>query len=150
MRPKHIYAAPQPSPPHPLSLRNMDNVKHWPKTRLVEVVGDGSSVTGVNVQVFGSPSPSVISVTGCFIYVAGSKPITDFIQTPSVTLNPDGGVWVDSEMSTSVPGVYAIGDIRNTPFKQVVVAASDGCVAAMAIEKYVKGRKKIKVDWIHE
>ena len=57
---------------------------------------------------------------------------------------------VDKEMATSIPGVYAIGDIRNTPYKQVVVAASDGCVAAMCIEKYLKGRKKIRVDWIHQ
>ena len=38
---------------------------------------------------------------------------------------------------------------RNTPYKQVVVAAADGCIAAMAIDKYLKGRKKIKVDWVH-
>ena len=57
---------------------------------------------------------------------------------------------VDDDMATNVPGVYAIGDIRNTPFKQVVVAASDGCVAAMAIDKYLKGRKNFKVDWIHK
>lgn len=47
-------------------------------------------------------------------------------------------------------GVFAIGDIRNTLYKQVVVAAADGCVAAMSIEKFFKGRKQIKVDWIHK
>lgn len=133
-----------------MELKGKENVKHWPKTRLVEVLGDGMEVKGVNVKVFGNDSEQVIDVTGCFIYVAGSKPITDFIQSSKIKLNPDGGVWVDEEMSTTVPGVYAIGDIRNTPFKQVVVAASDGCVAAMAIEKYIKGRKKVRVDWVHE
>ena len=34
--------------------------------------------------------------------------------------------------------------------KQVVVAASDGCIAAMSIDKYLKGRKSVKVDWIHQ
>ena len=57
---------------------------------------------------------------------------------------------VDDEMATSVPGVFALGDIRNTPFKQVVVAASDGCIAAMAIDRYLKGRKNVRVDWIHQ
>ena len=57
---------------------------------------------------------------------------------------------VDDEMATSVPGVFAIGDIRNTPFKQVVVAASDGCIAAMAIDKYLKKRKSVRVDWVHQ
>ena len=60
------------------------------------------------------------------------------------------GVKVDEEMATNVPGVYAIGDIRNTPYKQVVVAASDGCIAAMSIDRFLKGRKTIKVDWIHK
>ena len=56
---------------------------------------------------------------------------------------------VDEEMATSAPGVFAIGDIRNTPFKQVVVAASDGCIAAMSIDRFLKGRKRVRVDWIH-
>ena len=56
-------------------------------------------------------------------------------------LQADGGVKVDDEMSTNIPGVFAIGDIRNTPFKQVVVAASDGCSAAMSIDKYINQRK---------
>ena len=74
-------------------------------------------------------------------------------RTPAegkVELNPDGGVKVDDEMATNIPGVFAIGDIRNTPFKQVVVAAADGCIAAMSIDRYIKGRKRIRVDWIHE
>ena len=56
---------------------------------------------------------------------------------------------VNDEMCTSVEGVYGISDIRNTPYKQVEVAASDGCVAAMSIDRYLKGRKTVRVDWIH-
>ena len=82
--------------------------------------------------------------------MAGSKPITDFLEGSSVELLESGGVKVDEEMATSVAGVYAIGDIRNTPYKQVVVAASDGCIAAMSCERYLKGRKSIRVDWVHE
>ena len=52
-------------------------------------------------------------------------------------------------MMTDIEGVWAIGDIRNTPFKQAVVASSDGCIAAMAIDKYLNQRKDIRVDWIH-
>ena len=61
----------------------------------------------------------------------------------------NGGVLVDDFMSTTVEGVWAIGDIRNTPFKQAVVAASDGCIAAMAIDRFLNSRKSIRVDWVH-
>ena len=128
-----------------------DNVKHWAKTRLNSVEGDVSGVTGVKVREMGSNEDFVIPVEGAFIYGAGggSKPITDFIQN-KVAFNEDGSVTVNDEMETSVKGVFAIGDIRNTSFKQVVVAASDGCIAAMSIDKYLKGRKTVKVDWIHK
>ena len=46
-----------------------------------------------------------------------SKPITDFIEE-KVDYQDDGGVAVDDKMMTSVDGIYAIGHIRNTPFKQ--------------------------------
>lgn len=93
--------------------------------------------------------PQFLSAEGVFVYMGGSLPITDFLEG-SVELQEDGGVHVNDEMATNVPGVFAIGDIRNTPFKQVVVAASDGCVAAMAIDKYLKGRKQFRVDWVHK
>lgn len=135
---------------HAQELLAHPSVKHWSRTGMLSVEGDDSGVTGVTVKRKGADSSELLPVAGCFIYVAGSKPITDFLQDKSVRMQEDGGVWVDDEMATSVDGVFAIGDIRNTPFKQVVVAASDGCIAAMAIDKYLKGRKKIRVDWIHE
>ena len=94
-------------------------------------------------------SPMDLPVDGVFIYQSGSKPITDFING-QVVLNSDGGVRVDEMMNTSVDGVWAIGDIRNTPFKQAVVAAGDGCVAAMSIDRFLNSRKIIKPDWDHK
>merc|ERR1712023_127813 len=132
-------------------LLSQPNVKHWSKTRLVGVEGDVSGVTGVKGKERNEEKEEIIPVEGAFIYAAGggSKPITDFIQN-KVDFKEDGGVLVNDDMETSVKGVYAIGDIRNTSFKQVVVAAADGCIAAMAIDKYLKGRKQIRVDWVHE
>lgn len=136
---------------HMKDLLAKDNVKHWTKTKFISVEGDPSGVTGVKVRRMEKEEEEVIPVEGVFIYSlgGGSKPITDFIQS-KVQFNEDGGVTVNEDMEASVKGVYAIGDIRNTPYKQVVVAASDGCVAAMSIDKYLKGRKSIKVDWIHK
>jgi thioredoxin reductase (NADPH) len=136
---------------HVTELLAQPNVKHWSKTRLVSVEGDVSGVTGVQIKEIGKEESEIIPVEGAFIYAAGggSKPITDFVQN-KVDFKEDGGVIVNEDMETSVKGVFAIGDIRNTSFKQVVVAASDGCIAAMSLDKYLKGRKSVKVDWIHK
>mmetsp|Transcript_48272 Transcript_48272/g.58235 ORF Transcript_48272/g.58235 Transcript_48272/m.58235 type:complete len:384 (-) Transcript_48272:458-1609(-) len=134
---------------HAADLLATPNVKHWSQTRMLSVEGDGEGVTGVKIRKKGAEEET-LEVEGVFIYVAGSKPITDFLTGGQVTMQDDGGVAVDDEMCTNVPGVFAIGDIRNTPFKQVVVAASDGCIAAMAIDRYLKGRKTVRVDWIHQ
>jgi len=136
---------------HAKDLLAQPNVKHWPKTRLLSVEGDFSGVNSIIVKQKDSEEPENIPVEGAFIYAAGggSKPITDFIGS-KVDYKEDGGVTVNEDMETSVKGVFAIGDVRNTAFKQVVVAASDGCIAAMSIDKYLKGRKSVKVDWIHK
>ena len=134
---------------HVKELLSHTNVKHWSKTKLISIDSDGGGVTGVTVSGLNKDDiPQTIPVEGAFIYEAGSKPITDFIGE-KLEYKPDGGVVVNDEMCTSVEGVYGIGDIRNTPYKQVVVAASDGCVAAMSIDRYLKGRKTVRVDWIH-
>jgi len=101
--------------------------------------------TGKNKQ---EENPINLNLDGVFVYMSGSKPITDFLGD-QIALKEDGGVIVDDFMSTNSDGVWAIGDIRNTPFKQAVVAASDGCIAAMSIDRYLNSRKNIRVDWIH-
>jgi thioredoxin reductase (NADPH) len=136
-------------------LLSKPNVKHHNKARLREVEGNVSGVTGVRVRNIGDSKADdkIIEVEGAFIYGAGggSKPITEFLSGSGIDLDDAGGVLVDDSMeSISQKGVFAIGDIRNTPYKQVVVAAADGCVAAMSIEKFLKDRKNIKVDWIHK
>ena len=133
---------------HAQHLLSMDNVKPWEKARLLAVKGDMAGVTGIEFRPRGE-EPRDLAVDGVFIYQNGSKPITDFIGG-QVEVNPDGGVKVDEMMKTSVDGIWAIGDIRNTPFKQAVVAAGDGCVAAMSIDRYLNQRKSIRPDWDHK
>jgi thioredoxin reductase (NADPH) len=123
------------------------SLKVWEKARLLKIKGEDSGVTGVEVR-HPAQETQDLHVEGVFVYMQGSKPITDFLGG-QVALNPDGGVKVDPMMQTSVEGVWAIGDIRNTPFKQAVVAAGDGCIAAMAIDRYLNSRKAIKPDWAH-
>jgi thioredoxin reductase (NADPH) len=129
-------------------LLSMKNVKHWSQTRLTLIEGNEIGVTGVQVKPKGQAESQLLPVEGAFIYQSGSKPITDFVGG-QVEVNADGGVKVNELMATNVEGVWAIGDIRNTPFKQAVVAAGDGCIAAMSIDRFLNSRKLIKPDWDH-
>lgn len=133
---------------HAKSLIDQSNVKHWSKTRLMEIEGNDAGVNRISVKNRSQEEIQFLSIDGVFVYMSGSKPITDFLGG-QIALKEDGGVVVDDFMSTNSEGVWAIGDIRNTPFKQAVVAASDGCIAAMAIDRYLNSRKSIRVDWVH-
>ena len=142
------FKEPKPENAYAQNLLSTPNLKHWPGTRLMSVEGNGMGVTGVKLKQKGTEDPLILDLEGVFIYQNGSKPITDFIGD-LIEYNPDGGVKVDETMATSVEGVWAIGDIRNTPYKQAVVAAGDGCIAAMSIDRFLNHRKSIKTDWDH-
>ena len=58
-----------------------------------------------------------------------------------------GCLVVDREFQTSMPGVYAAGEVLCQHVKQVVVSAAEGAVAAMAAEKQLRGLRQIAVDW---
>ncbi|MGD1942182.1 MAG: NAD(P)/FAD-dependent oxidoreductase [Leptolyngbyaceae cyanobacterium] len=134
--------------PHVQDLLSRSNVKHWSRSRLLNIEGGEMGVTGIQVKPKQAKEPVSLPVDGVFVYQNGSKPMTDFLGD-QLALNPDGGVQVDELMATSVEGVWAVGDIRNTPFKQAVVAAGDGCVAAMAIDRCLHSRKGFRPDWDH-
>jgi len=139
---------PKADDPHVNALLAQPSVKHWSRTRLLEIEGNDAGVSGIQIKEKGSTEIQTLPVEGVFVYKSGSKPITDFVGD-QVAFTSDGGVEVNEFMETSVEGVWAIGDIRNTPFKQAVVAAGDGCVAAMAIDRYLNSRKVVKPDWDH-
>lgn len=71
-----------------------------------------------------------ISVNGLFIYV-GFQPITAFLP-PELEKDPQGFIITDTEMRTSIPGIFAAGDIRSKLCRQVITAAGDGATAAQA------------------
>jgi thioredoxin reductase (NADPH) len=114
-------------------------------TALKEVVGD-QKVEGVRVAPRGAAA-RIVPVTGAFIYLQGAKPITDFVQGQIETSDAGCLLRVDREYQTTMPGVYAVGDVLCDHVKQAVVAAAEGAVAAMAVEKHLHGRKQLAVDW---
>jgi thioredoxin reductase (NADPH) len=87
-----------------------------------------------------------LNLSGVFVYLHGSKPITDFLAGTLET-GEDGCIQVNCMMETSIPGVFAAGDVTCTEIRQVVVAASQGCIAALAAEKYLYKRTRYRMDW---
>lgn len=79
---------------------------------------------------------------GVFPYI-GIKPNTDLIQG-QLEQDERGFIITDETMKTSVDGVYAVGDIRTTPLRQVITAASDGAVASVYATKYIESLKDVK------
>ena len=93
-------------------------------------------IEGVSVKNLKTGEESVIKADGCFIWV-GILPNTEFIQE-SVKTDEWGFILADAKMQTNVPGVYAAGDVRDTPLRQVSTAVGDGAVAAVSAEHYIE------------
>jgi len=93
------------------------SVKLWSKARIQAIQGDDSGVTSVEVLLMGQKTTQTLPVEGAFIYLPGCQTDTDFLGG-QIELKPDGGVKVDEMMQTNIPGVWAIGDIRNTPLSR--------------------------------
>jgi thioredoxin reductase (NADPH) len=87
-----------------------------------------------------------LELAGVFVYLHGNKPVVDFLYN-AIETNEDGCIPVNAMMETSIPGVFAAGDVTCTEVRQVVVAASQGCLAALAVEKYLYKRTRYKMDW---
>lgn len=89
---------------------------------------------------------SELELSGVFVYIHGSRPIVDFLGE-SVHTSDTECVIVNRMMETTIPGVFAAGDVTCTEVRQVVIAAANGCIAALSAEKYISHRKRRKLDW---
>ena len=86
---------------------------------------------------------TVLKVDGVFPYI-GFSPNADLF-TGQIRQNAQGFIETDVNMETSVKGVYAVGDIRNTPLRQVITAASDGAIGGNSAVRYLETLKPITV-----
>jgi thioredoxin reductase (NADPH) len=125
-----------------LQRRAMENNKIefcW-NSVVEEILGEGliNEVRLKNVKT-GAIRP--LQVDGVFIYV-GLRPSTDLVRD-LVKLDKLGYVITDDHMETSHPGIFAAGDVRSKSLRQVVTAAADGAIAAMAAEKYLE-----QLEWL--
>jgi thioredoxin reductase (NADPH) len=99
-----------------------------------------TNVENISVENVKTKEEKILSVDGCFIWV-GEIPNTKFL-VDGVELDEKGFVVTDLNMETSVPGVFAAGDVRNTPLRQIATAVGDGAVAAFSAGHYIENLKK--------
>ena len=125
-------------------LREKQNVVLHLGSIVKEIYGN-EKVEGVKVRE-ATNEEQEIPVEGVFVYLQGGKPITDFLQG-QLDISDQGCLQVDRDNQTKIPGVYAIGDVICTHVKQAVIAAGDGAIAAIAAEKWLRGKNKARADW---
>ena len=89
---------------------------------------------------------STLEVAGVFVYLHGNKPIVDFL-IGALETGEEGCITANHTMEASVPGVFAAGDVTCSEVRQVVVAAAQGCIAALSAERYLYDRKRYRMDW---
>lgn len=94
------------------------------------------SVENVHVKNVRSGEQQTIKADGCFIWI-GITPNTAFLEN-RLDMDPFGFINVDVNMKTSIPGVFAAGDVRNTPLRQISTAVGDAAIAAISAEHYIE------------
>jgi thioredoxin reductase (NADPH) len=101
---------------------------------VLERIEGGKIVQEVFLKNVKTGEVSRLSMDGVFIYV-GMHPITEFLQGV-VELTPEGYVKAGEDTKTSVPGIFAAGDVRQKPARQIATAVGDGASAIRAVEIY--------------
>lgn len=98
-----------------------------------------TDVEKISVQNLKTGDTKEIAVDGCFIWV-GILPNSEFLPE-DVELDQYGFITVDANMQTSVAGVYAAGDVRSTPLRQIATAVGDAAIAVFSAEHYLQNVK---------
>jgi len=126
-------------------IKKYDNVEFVLNSVVVEFKGD-KFLKYLIVENVNNKKRKELQVDGCFIEI-GSEVKTDFIKG-LVKTDENNHIIINSNCETSHPGIFAAGDVTNTPFKQIVVAAGEGAKAALNAYNYLHGIKSaIIVDW---
>lgn len=117
-------------------LMEADNVEfRWNSVVEGFVQAESGALTGVRLRDVNTGAQSVADCDGVFVSI-GRKPASGLVQG-QVELDEGGYVVAGEDTRTSLPGVYAVGDVRSKQVRQVVTAVSDGAAAVHAAEEYL-------------
>ena len=129
LRATKVYHAP---------LMQAENIEFRWNSTVTELLHE-EKLTGVKLKNVNTGEETPLPCDGLFISV-GRKPATELVQG-QLELDPSGYIIADETTKTSLPGVYAVGDVRTKPLRQVVTAVADGAMAVhMAEEFLAEGR----------
>ncbi len=129
------------------SVASRPNVEIFPNSKVLEVKGE-KSFESLLIEVNGEKKE--VRAEGLFVEM-GYVTKTEFLRGV-VELNEKGEVKVDKAGRTSVDGIFAAGDVTDVPYKQAVIAASMGAIAALSAYNYIaklKGKGEMRADWRH-
>lgn len=115
------------------SLQNVDIIKN---AATIEVRGDGKKVVGLTYTDRTTGESKDLDVAGIFVQI-GLVPNTEWLRDSDINLTRFGEIEIDAKGATSMPGVYAAGDVTTVPFKQIVIAMGAGSTAALGAFDYL-------------
>jgi alkyl hydroperoxide reductase subunit F len=111
-------------------LVSLGNVTVIKSAMTTEVQGDGQKVSALVYQDRTNDELRTVELEGIFVQI-GLLPNSDWLKG-SVELSPRGEIIVDSRGETSVPGIFAAGDVTTVPYKQIVIAVGEGAKASLS------------------
>ncbi|MCS6152191.1 alkyl hydroperoxide reductase subunit F [Shewanella baltica] len=114
---------------------SMGNIKIITQAMTTEVTGDGTRVNGLNYTDRATGESHHVALAGIFVQI-GLVPNTEWLKGV-VELTPRGEIIVDARGQTSIPGVFAAGDVTDTPFKQIIIAMGSGASASLGAFDYL-------------
>ena len=116
-------------------LRSLSNVTIITQAQTTEVIGDGSKVNGMRYTDRHTGLTMTLELEGIFVQI-GLLPNTDWLKGV-VNLSARGEIDIDAKGQTSVPGVFAAGDVTTVPYKQIIIAMGEGSKAALSAFDYL-------------
>ncbi len=116
-------------------LRSLPNVTIVTQAKTVELTGDGAKLNGLVYEDLRSGEIERVDLEGVFVQI-GLVPNTEWLKG-SVELSKHGEIVVDARGATSVPGVFAAGDVTTVPYKQIVIAVGEGAKASLGAFDYL-------------